>query len=193
MSAYIYKNLLIIGRECTDARFKELLALRNWGLPAPKPFEYRSPDDKVILCYSGPVSQSNMTQIQPAVRPPLGEQEGAIHLLCDGTNIKVSGCMFLHAPRTPIHLTSLKDYLNLSVSNASSGTVLTLHWSPHLINDSTKAIIMQAGLLTDSANLTHKITKVAVPSFGFGTKPSTTFSTQPSTTFGAFKSGSFWK
>ena len=55
MSAYLYKNLLIIDRGCTDDAIKRLITLKRWGLPQPKPFEYRSPGDKVILCYSAAI------------------------------------------------------------------------------------------------------------------------------------------
>jgi hypothetical protein len=203
MSAYIYKNLLIIDRNCVNDVMMKLIAWKNWGLPQPKPFEYRSPNDKVILCYSGDLTtQAGPHIVSYPFSIPQWAQEGAIHILLDGTDIKVSRCLFPDVTNAPKNLTVLKQYLEQSVPSAIT---LTLHWSPHLVNDNTRGILTTAGLLTDLSNLTHKITKRKHVSFAFGTKPSqpATFGSQNSSSFfghnfggqepkSAF-GGSFWK
>ena len=187
----MYKNLLIIDRACDNDAIKRLVALKNWGFPHTKPFEYRSPEDKVILCYSAAVVKGE--GIHPPVipiPPASGDQEGAIHLLCDAANIKVSGCLFPDMSQAPKHLAVLKSYLEHSVSQAVPGTVLTLYWSPHLVNDNTKSILAQSGLLTDDTTLSHKIKRVSFAPqsvFGFGLQPASSFNSSfPS----AFSSGS---
>jgi len=204
MSAYTYKNLLIIDRNCVNDVMVKLIALKNWGLPQPKPFEYRSPTDKVILCYS----QDLTTQVGPhTVRYPFsapqGTQEGAIHLLLDGTDVKVSGCLFPVAASAPKNLTVLRQYLEQSVASASFDITLTLYWAPHLVNDSTRSILTSAGLLTNLSNLSHTITKRKPAGFAFGTKPAqpNTFGSSSSFLSHSFGSqapksafgGSFWK
>jgi len=218
MSAYAYKNLLIIDRGCTNDTIKRLIALKNWGLPPPKLFEYRSPEDKSILCYSAAIVKGEDPTLLASggsasgvgLPPTSGEQEGAIHLLGDGANIKVSGCMFSNASQAPKHLASLKSYLEYSVSKAAVGTVITLYWSPHLVNDSTRSILVQSGLLTELSTLSHQIKRTPQPSFGFGVQsssstsgfrtPSAFGSTLNSAFGGTFGSGSafdskgsFWK
>lgn len=218
MSAYLYKNLIIIDRNCKDDKIKRLLALKGWGFPAPKPFEYRSSTDKVVLCYSTLVTKEKGEQagIPLPYNVESLQQEGAIHLLCDDMNIKVSGCLFPVMAHAAKHLGVLKSYLEHSISKSPSETVLTLHWSPHLVNTSTRTILTQSGLLTDVANLLHKIRKPPPSSslgatFGFGgvqptlnsgfSTPSTSFNsgfTQSSASnlgsmSSSFLSGPFWK
>ena len=192
MTAYLYKHFLIADRDCTNLSVKKLLDNNKCGLGIPKPFEYRSKDDKVILCFPNLLTTQSGIQVLGATNfVPPGSQEGVLQLLCDGTNVKVSSCIFGGNTQAYKHLGLFKEYLQFIVEQSKPGTIITLYWEPKLINDSTRNLIVKQGLLTNQSTLSHQLKAKSSVSFGFGSSSgtgfgqNTTFAPTPSQNLGA--------
>lgn len=176
MTAYLYKHFLIADRDCTNLSVKKLLENNKCGLGKPKPFEYRSKDDKVILCYSNLLTPQSSIQVLGTTNfVPPGPQEGFLQLICDGTNVKVSGCVFGGNTEACKHLGLFKEYLQFIVEQSKPGTIITLYWDPKLINDNTRNLIVKQGLLTNQTTLSHQLKAKSSVSFGFGSSSGTGF------------------
>ena len=160
MSAYIFKNLLIVERSCKYDEINKITQKSNWNLKPPQLFEYSSNKDKVIICYSHNMNHDLQTRrITTLTATPIGLQDGAIHLLVDGSSLKVAACNFPIIANALRHLISFKGYLQNYV-NSSNYDSINLYWSPHIINNSSRPIILNSGLLTKPETLSHEIQKV---------------------------------
>lgn len=173
MASYTFGNLLIVDRGSKHQQTIQLLQQSNVWFPPLSPFEYSSPNDKVILCY--PISVGSKDAITAITTPfQNGNADGVFRLQLDGTNIKVVHSYFQSAEHFRKHTVELKAYITQCIKQVKGNPNITkyvLYWSHDLPSD-VKTAAIQCGAVSDTTTMTYVFTSEDLkPAYNIPFKP----------------------
>ena len=213
MTAYIYRNILIMERGSTHGVCSLIKNIPGvWFDSTNIGFQHESPLDKVIVFFKPMESNTAILTLVPQDWKPQSPIIGYIKLLSSNTKLKVINCTFTLPELISRELNTFWFYLVESIKMTEvkdiTGSNFTLYWDKLASSILTKA--METGLLSDTQTLSHTYTttdvQTGVPSpvqvtpglfnttsspFTTTTPTSTSFTTPTSTSFTTPTSTSF--
>ena len=163
MSSYTYKNFLIIERGSTNNFTINVKKSQEYWFPEKvKPFTYQSLQDKVILIYDLPFSQTDaVKEVDNSTQFNSGKILGAIKILCDGVNIRCISCIGTPNDDIVKVLPLFREYILKTISMCTNISdeidrlKFSISWDLPNEMEILYSDIVRAGMMSDVCNKSH--------------------------------------
>jgi hypothetical protein len=160
--AYIYKNLVIYERGCSNIEIVDYLK-HFCMFEDIKPFEYSSPHDKIVLFLNKNIFKHNkfvnvykFFELQDKLKDKL--LEGYVKIYCDRFNIKVYDFKFNSIDLFKKNMCSFKEYILQTIKIFKNSSKIsniddykfTIFWNRDLLSKKQETILTDVKLLKSS-------------------------------------------